>query len=344
MNLTETFKDFKDGKNIDRPTMMRVLEDVFRTLIKKKYGSDDNFDVIVNTNTGDLELWRRRTIVPDGEVTDELTEISITEALELDSDYEVEDECNEKVDTEEFGRRAVMAARQTLVSRIMELEKDEIFKRYEDRIGDLITGEINQVLGKEVLVLDCSSNFDKLNPKEQKKINEFLNPLHWYKILNQNRNSFSKNKKIYYNLIGKVENNLKSQLEKIIFDKLELLKEGAISTPLQLCKKGAVSTIIYNRICTDTKTSICRVTGLDISMQRDNSILLSHTGLKYYHDTNNKIFEQIKKEYLSKVWYNSDFQTQIKEIAHNIRNTRSNQSIKQTRIYKPEQLNILSIF
>ncbi len=197
---------------------------------------------------------------------------------------------------------------------------------------------------KEVLILDCSSKFDKLNPKEQKKINEFLNPLHWHKILNQNRNSFSKNKKIYYNLIGKVENNLKSQLEKIIFDKLELLKEGAISTPLQVCKKGAVSTIIYNRICTNNQNSICKVTGLDISMQRDNSILLSHTGLKYYHDTNNKIFEQIKKEYLSKVWFNSDFQTQIKEIAHNIRNTRSNQSIKQTRIYKPEQLNILSIF
>lgn len=167
MNLTETFKDFKDGKNIDRPTMMRVLEDVFRTLIKKKYGSDENFDVIVNTNTGDLELWRRRTIVPDGEVTDELTEISITEALELDSDYEVEDECNEKVDTEEFGRRAVMAARQTLVSRIMELEKDEVYKRYEDRIGDLITGEINQVLGKEVLVLDDATGQELVLPKTE---------------------------------------------------------------------------------------------------------------------------------------------------------------------------------
>ncbi|HMT77096.1 MAG: transcription termination/antitermination protein NusA [Saprospiraceae bacterium] len=167
MNLTETFKDFKDGKNIDRPTMMRVLEDVFRTLIKKKYGSDDNFDVIVNMNTGDLELWRRRTIVPDGEVTDELTEVSITEALEMDEDYEVGDECNEKVETEEFGRRAVMAARQTLVSRIMELEKDEIYKRYEDRIGDLITGEIHQVLGKEVLVLDDATGQEIVLPKSE---------------------------------------------------------------------------------------------------------------------------------------------------------------------------------
>lgn len=167
MNLTETFKDFKDGKNIDRPTMVRVLEDVFRTLIKKKYGSDDNFDVIVNVNTGDLELWRRRIIVPDGEVTDELTEISITEALLLDEDYEVGDECNEQVETEEFGRRAVMAARQTLVSRIMELEKDEVFKRYEDRIGDLIIGEVNQVLGKEILVLDDATGQELVLPKSE---------------------------------------------------------------------------------------------------------------------------------------------------------------------------------
>jgi hypothetical protein len=197
---------------------------------------------------------------------------------------------------------------------------------------------------KEVLILDCSSSLYKLNPKEQKKINEFLNPLYWYKIINQNRNSFSKNKKIYYNLIGKIENNLKSQLEKIIFDKLKLLKEGAISTSLQEYKKGADSNIIYSRICTNNKTSICNVTGLDISMQKDNSILLSHTGLKYYHHMDKKIFEQIKRKYLSKVWFNSDFQTQIKEIAHNIRNTKSNQSIKQNRIYQPEQLNFITIF
>jgi len=147
--------------------MMRVLEDVFRTLIKKRYGSDENFDVIVNMNTGDLELWRRRTIVPDGEVTDELTEVSITEALELDADYEVGDECNEKIDTDEFGRRAVMAARQTLVSRIMELEKDEIYKRYEDRIGDLVSGEVHQILGKEVLVLDDATGQELVLPKTE---------------------------------------------------------------------------------------------------------------------------------------------------------------------------------
>jgi N utilization substance protein A len=133
MNLVETFADFKMGKDIDRPTMVRVLEDVFRTLIKKKFGSDENFDVIVNTQKGDLELWRVRAIVPDGEVTDESAEISISEAKAIVADYEVSDECYEQLHLEDFGRRAIMAARQTLISRIMELEKDEVYRRYIDR-------------------------------------------------------------------------------------------------------------------------------------------------------------------------------------------------------------------
>jgi N utilization substance protein A len=167
MNLSETFKEFKDGKNIDRPTMVRVLEDVFRSLIKKKYGSDDNFDVIVNTISGDLELWRKRLIVPDGEVTDEQTQISIMEALTIDSDYEVGEECLEQIDTDEFGRRAVMAARQTLVSRILELEKDEVFKRYEDRIGDLVICEVNQMVGKEIFVLDDATGQEMVLPRTE---------------------------------------------------------------------------------------------------------------------------------------------------------------------------------
>ena len=134
MNLVETFSEFKGSKNIDRPTMVRVLEDVFRTLIRKKYGSDENYDVIVNTTNGDLEMWRVRAIVPDGEVTDDRAQISISEALSIDEDYEVGEECYEQLTLEEFGRRSIMAARQTLISRIMELEKDEIFKRYMDRV------------------------------------------------------------------------------------------------------------------------------------------------------------------------------------------------------------------
>lgn len=165
MKLVETFAEFKAGKNIDRPTMMRVLEDVFRTLIKKKFGSDENFDVIVNPQKGDLELWRVREIVPAGEVTDERTQISLSEAQAIDGNYEVGEECYEQLELEDFGRRAILAARQTLISRIMELEKDEIYKRYFDRIGDIVLGEVQQVLKKEVLILDDATGNELILPK-----------------------------------------------------------------------------------------------------------------------------------------------------------------------------------
>ncbi len=165
MNLVDTFSEFKTGKNIDRPTMVRVLEDVFRTLIRKKYGSDENFEVIVNTTKGDLELWRVREIVPDGEVTDEGSEISISEALSIDEDYEVGEECYEQLFLEDFGRRAIMAARQTLISRIMELEKDEIYRRYSERVGEIVLGEVNQVLKREILILDDATGNELVLPK-----------------------------------------------------------------------------------------------------------------------------------------------------------------------------------
>lgn len=207
---------------------------------------------------------------------------------------------------------------------------------------------------REVLILDCNTDFKSLTLKNQTKIKEYLNPLTWYKIINsKNRNSFNKNKTTYYDLINKVDNNLKIQLEKIIFDKLELLKKGAISTPKENIKKGAISTVYINGICTlqeiqkqnecsKQKQSICKVTGIDISMQKDNSILLSHTGLKYYYKTDRVIFEQIKSRYLSKIWFNSNFKTQIKAVAHNIRNADSNQRIKQNRLYQPQQINLFS--
>lgn len=167
MNLVDTFSDFKAGKNIDRPTMVRVLEDVFRTLIRKKYGSDDNFNVIVNTQQGDLELWRVRQIVPDGEVMDDRSQISISEALSIDEDYEVGEDCYEQLHLEDFGRRAIQAARQTLISRIMELEKDEIYRRYSERIGDVVVGEVNQVLKKEILVLDDATGNEVVLPRTE---------------------------------------------------------------------------------------------------------------------------------------------------------------------------------
>ncbi len=167
VNLVDVFAEFKTGKNIDRPTMVRVLEDVFRTLIKKKYGTDENFDVIVNTSTGDLEIWRVREVVNDGEVTNELAQVSETEARGIDESNTIGEECYEQLSIEDFGRRAIMAARQTLVSRVMELEKDEIYRKYSERVGQVVTGEVNQIMKKEVLVLDDDTGNEIILPRTE---------------------------------------------------------------------------------------------------------------------------------------------------------------------------------
>lgn len=166
INLIESFQEFKDFKNIDRPTMMSVLEDVFRSMIRKKYGSDENCDVIVNTDNGDLEIWRTRTVMEDGFSEDDDLEIELAEAHKYDEDLEVGDEFVEQITLESFGRRAILAARQTLVSKILELEKDEIFKKYKDRVGEIVTGEVYQVWKKETLVLDDEGN-ELLLPKSE---------------------------------------------------------------------------------------------------------------------------------------------------------------------------------
>jgi N utilization substance protein A len=166
INLIDSFQEFKDFKNIDRPTMMSVLEDVFRSMIRKKYGTDENCDVIVNTDNGDLEIWRTRTVMEDGFSEDDDLEIELTEAHKTDPDLEVGDDFIEQITLESFGRRAILAARQTLVSKILELEKDEIFKKYKDRVGEIVTGEVYQVWKKETLVLDDEGN-ELLLPKTE---------------------------------------------------------------------------------------------------------------------------------------------------------------------------------
>ena len=166
INLIDSFQEFKDFKNIDRPTMMSVLEDVFRSMIRKKYGTDENCDVIVNTDNGDLEIWRTRTVMEDGFSADDDQEIELAEAHTIDPDLEVGDDFIEQITLESFGRRAILAARQTLVSKILELEKDEIFKKYKDRVGEIVTGEVYQVWKKETLVLDDEGN-ELLLPKTE---------------------------------------------------------------------------------------------------------------------------------------------------------------------------------
>ncbi len=166
VELVDSFSEFKDVKNIDRPTLMKVLEDIFRTLLRKKYENDENFDIIVNTEKGDLEIWHRREIVEDGAVENPVTQIALSEALKIEPDFSVGEETYENVSIESFGRRAILAARQALVQRIMELEKDEVYKKYKDREGEIITGEVYQVWKKEILLLDDDGN-ELILPKSE---------------------------------------------------------------------------------------------------------------------------------------------------------------------------------
>jgi transcription termination/antitermination protein NusA len=154
INLVETFSEFKEFKNIERETMMRILEDVFRNMLVKKYGSDDNFDIIVNIDKGDLEIWRNRTIVNDGEAEDENTQITYSEAIKIEPDFEVGEEVSEEIKMNDFGRREILTIRQSLVAKIQEFEKDNVFKKYIDKVGEIITGEVYQVWKKEIMVVD----------------------------------------------------------------------------------------------------------------------------------------------------------------------------------------------
>ena len=158
LNLIESFSEFKEFKNIDRVTMMSILEDTFRSLLIKQYGTDEHIDVIINVDKGDLEIWRNRTIVADDELEDDVLEISLTDALKIEDDFEIGEEVSDQIKLEHFGRRAVLAIRQNLASRIMDLEKDNVFRKYKDREGELITGEVYQIWKREILILDDEGN------------------------------------------------------------------------------------------------------------------------------------------------------------------------------------------
>ena len=166
INLIEAFQDFKDAENIDRPTMMKVVEDVFKTLLRKKFGSDENFDVIVNAEKGDLEIMRHRMIVEDGQVEDPLAQIAYTDAVKIEPDFEVGEELYEEIDLLDFGRRAILAAKQTLASRISDLKKNVLAKKYGDRVGEIISAEVYQVWKKEILLLDEEGN-ELILPKSE---------------------------------------------------------------------------------------------------------------------------------------------------------------------------------
>lgn len=166
INLVETFSEFKEFKNIDRETMMRILEDVFHSMLIKRFGEESKFDIIVNIDKGDLEIWHYRKIVEDGEVEDENLEIEFSKAIKVEPDFEVGEDFSEQVRLADFGRREILSIRQNLVSRIMEYEKDNVYKKYKERVGDIVTGEVYQVWKKEILVLD-DEEIELLLPKSE---------------------------------------------------------------------------------------------------------------------------------------------------------------------------------
>jgi N utilization substance protein A len=166
VGLIDSFSEFKEFKNIDRTTMQRVLEDVFRSMLRKKYGTDESFSVIINDNSGDLEIWQNQTIVHDGEVEESRSQISLSDARKIEPDFEVDEEVSTEITLESFGRRAILAARQTLMSKVLELEKDELYKKYKDRVGEIVVGEVYQVWKKELMVLDDEGN-ELLLPKSE---------------------------------------------------------------------------------------------------------------------------------------------------------------------------------
>ncbi|MFT4681016.1 MAG: N utilization substance protein A [Granulosicoccus sp.] len=166
INLIESFSEFKEFKNIDRVTMMSILEDVFKSMLAKKYGTDENIDVIINVDKGDLEIWRTREIVGDDELEDEMLQIPLSEALKIEPDFEVGEDVTEEIKFEDFGRRSVLSIRQNLASRLLDLEKDAVYRKYKDRVGDMVTGEVYQIWKREILILDDEGN-ELIMPKTE---------------------------------------------------------------------------------------------------------------------------------------------------------------------------------
>jgi len=173
INLIESFQEFKEAENIDRPTMMKVIEDVFKTLLRKKHGSDENFDVIVNDKTGDLEIFRRREIVEDDMVEDENQHVALSEALKIEPDYSVGEELYQVVDVLDFGRRAILAAKQTLAARLGDLKKNELLKKYAERVGEIVNAEVYQIWKKEIMLLDDDGN-ELILPKTEQIPSDFF--------------------------------------------------------------------------------------------------------------------------------------------------------------------------
>jgi N utilization substance protein A len=171
--LIDSFAEFKDDKNIDRVTLMGIIEDVFRNMIIKKYGSDDNFDIIVNPDKGDLEIWRNRIVIEDNGVEDENAQIAYSDAIKIEPDFEVGEEVSEEVHLIDFGRRAILSLRQNLISRIQEHDNTDLYNRYKELVGEIISGEVHHIRNREVIIIDDMDN-EVILPKDQQIRSDFF--------------------------------------------------------------------------------------------------------------------------------------------------------------------------
>ncbi|MBQ7057417.1 MAG: transcription termination/antitermination protein NusA [Bacteroidaceae bacterium] len=202
-SLIDTFAEFKENKNIDRTTMVGVLEESFRSVIAKIFGSDENFDVIVNPDKGDFEIYRNREVVEDGEVEDENKQIALSEALKIEDDYEVGEDVSEKIDFASFGRRAILTLRQTLASKILELEHDALYNKYRDRVGEIVSGEVYQTWKNETLLMDDEEN-ELLLPKSQQIPRDFFKKGETVRAIVDRVDNANGNPKIYLSRTSEV--------------------------------------------------------------------------------------------------------------------------------------------
>ena len=173
ISLIDTFSEFNELKNIDKTTLISVLEEAFRSVISRMYGTDENYDIIINPDKGDLEIWRNRTIVEEDQIEDPNLQISLAEALKIDDDFEVGEEVTDEVFLEHFGRRTILNLRQTLASKILELEKDNLYNTYIEKVGQIVTGEVYQIWKKELLLLDDDHN-ELILPKTEQIPRDFF--------------------------------------------------------------------------------------------------------------------------------------------------------------------------
>lgn len=193
--MIDTLAEFKELKNIDKDTMISVLEDSFRNVIAKMFGTDENYDVIINPEKGDFEIWRNRTVVADDELEDENLQLTLTEARKIDADCEVGEEVTDEVHFADFGRRAILNLRQTLASKILELQKDSLFAKYKDKIGNIIAADVYQVWKKEILLLDDEGN-ELLLPKTEQIPTDFYRKGETVRAIVQRVDNYNNNPKI----------------------------------------------------------------------------------------------------------------------------------------------------